>query len=185
MATELTAYEDEKLMELVKQHDSAAFEVLVRRHTQRFYALAYRTLARKEEAEDAVQDCFLKLWKKPQLWNEKHQAKFTTWFYKLVVNRCLDIRKKKKPDRLVFEDEIADTADNQVETLDKQRQQASIEHAIQALPERQRTALNLCFYEELSNQEAADIMGVKLKALQSLLMRAKTNLSQSLNIKGD
>ena len=56
----------------------------------------------------------------------------------------------------------------------------AVEREIAALPERQRTALNLCFDQGVSNQEAADIMGVKLKALQSLLMRAKTTLKERL-----
>ena len=60
-----------------------------------------------------------------------------------------------------------------------QRQQA-LEREIAALPERQRTALNLCFDEGLSNQDAADVMGVNLKALQSLIMRAKTTLKERM-----
>jgi len=58
--------------------------------------------------------------------------------------------------------------------------QRLLERQIAALPERQRTALNLCFYEGLSNRDAADIMGIRLKALQSLLMRAKITLKKTL-----
>jgi RNA polymerase sigma-70 factor (ECF subfamily) len=60
------------------------------------------------------------------------------------------------------------------------QEQKILEREIAALPERQRMALNLCFDEELSNQEAADAMGLKLKALQSLIMRAKTTLKERM-----
>jgi RNA polymerase sigma-70 factor (ECF subfamily) len=65
--------------------------------------------------------------------------------------------------------------------LAARQSQQRLEAAIAQLPERQRTALNLCFYESLSNQEAADIMGINLKALQSLLMRAKMTLKEVCN----
>ena len=74
---------------------------------------------------------------------------------------------------------------SEVDPSDENSQLADLEAALRNLPERQRTALNLCFYEELSNQEAADIMGIRLKALQSLIMRAKANLKKTLfNVEG-
>jgi RNA polymerase sigma-70 factor, ECF subfamily len=66
------------------------------------------------------------------------------------------------------------------ETMMRIQEQKALEKEIAALPERQRTALNLCFDEGLSNQEAAEVMGVNLKALQSLIMRAKTTLKERL-----
>jgi len=90
--------------------------------------------------------------------------------------------RKKKPYQIPEGWDTEDTSDSQntVLVLETRRQQALLEQAIQQLPERQRTALNLCFYEDISNQEAADIMGVPIKTLQSLLMRAKQNLKESL-----
>jgi len=65
-----------------------AFSVLVRRHNDRFYALAYRLLRNAQEAEDVVQDCFMKLWHKPYLWRGDKKTRFTTWFYAIVLNEC-------------------------------------------------------------------------------------------------
>ena len=62
----------------------------------------------------------------------------------------------------------------------RQQEQKALEREIAALPERQRTALNLCFDQGLTNQEAADVMGLKLKALQSLIMRAKSTLKERM-----
>jgi RNA polymerase sigma-70 factor (ECF subfamily) len=75
---------------------------------------------------------------------------------------------------------FADTRAGQEEELATAQEQEFLENAIQALPERQKAALNLCFYEGLSNKDAADILGVGIKALESLLMRAKKSLKDEL-----
>jgi RNA polymerase sigma-70 factor, ECF subfamily len=173
---------DETLIEKIGQGSHEAFSVLVTRHTKRFYTLAYRTLIHKDAAEDIVQDMFLKLWQKPHLFNPSKHAAFTTWFYRVVINACLDHNKKKILKSV--EEHYAILTDPTPEagvTLDHSRQKLLLEKKILELPERQQIALNLCFFEELSNQEAADIMNINLKALQSLVMRAKSNLKKSLS----
>jgi len=125
-----------------------------------------------------VQAAFLKLWERPNLWDPRKHTKFTTWFYAVVTNLCLDYVKRRKPLPLPDEIELVDGAADQEDALEQKQQRALLDRAIQALPERQRVALTLCFYEGLSNQEAADVMGVNLKALQSLVMRAKTTLKE-------
>ncbi len=171
---------DEALMLLVQQKNEAAFAALVHRHSRRFYAVAFRTVFYKHEAEDIVQEAFVKLWLKPELWDSKHHARFTTWFYRVVINLCLDYHKGKKAEPMPEFFEVQDSGKDALAQLEDQRQKTMVQKALQQLPERQRIALNLCFYEELSNQEAANIMAIPLKALQSLLMRAKTNLKETL-----
>jgi RNA polymerase sigma-70 factor, ECF subfamily len=168
--------EDHELLALIQDGNGQAFAALVERHTARFYRLAYRYLQNKEAAEDMVQDAFVKLWENPALWQPGRNSKFTTWFYRIVVNLCLDLRKKKKPAALVDEISLIDDREPVDEMMIQAQEQQALEKEIAALPERQRTALNLCFDEGLSNQEAAEIMGLNLKALQSLIMRAKTTL---------
>ena len=172
--------EDARLLSRVCEGNESAFATLVRRHSERFYRVAYRFTGNRAEAEDAVQDAFMKLWEKPTLWRADRKASFTTWFYRVVINLCLDRARKKRPSPLADDRGIVDERATQEEELMRNEQQKRLENAIQALPERQRVALNLCFYEELSNQEAADIMEIKLKALQSLLMRAKITLKSQL-----
>lgn len=171
---------DEQLMLLIQAHDKHAFSVLVERHSQKFYNLAYRSLFNKADAEDVVQEAFLKIWRKPELWRPQKQTKFTTWFYRVVLNACLDINKKKVMTSDALGQELEESS--KVDSSDENSQLANLEAALRNLPERQRTALNLCFYEGLSNQEAANIMDIRLKALQSLVMRAKANLKKSLFI---
>src|SRR5919106_1268989 len=175
--------DDEELVALIQDGSQQAFSVLVQRHTERFYRLAYRYLQNKETAEDVVQDAFVKLWEDPGSWQAERNNKFTTWFYRVVVNLCLDWQKKKKPIELGdHELSIADDRQTPDVAMLQAEKHRILEKEIAALPERQRTALNLCFDEGLSNQEAADVMGVNLKALQSLIMRAKTTLKERMKL---
>jgi RNA polymerase sigma-70 factor, ECF subfamily len=172
--------DDHELLARIQAGSHDAFAVLVQRHTERFYRLAYRYVQNREEAEDIVQDAFLKLWEDPGRWQPERNSKFTTWFYRVVVNLCLDWQKKKRP--LALDDEVSEPAgESALDIAVMQRQeQKMLEREIATLPERQRAALNLCFAEGLSNQEAAEVIGVRLKALQSLIMRAKATLKERM-----
>lgn len=181
MNSDYEVLDDESLLHLVQKGDHNAFSRLLYRHTKRFYAIAYRILSNKDDAEDIVQEAFLKLWNKPDLWDNTKRAKFTTWFYKIVINLCLDHKKKKKTMPLPDDMQIIDSQLQGDALLELREKQAMLECFILQLPERQQLALNLCFYEGLSNKEAAAIIDVKVKALQSLLMRAKTTLKEKIN----
>ena len=89
---------DEELMRRVMEKDGEAYSEIVIRHTDRYYALSYRLLSEREGAQDIVQDSFLMLWNSPGKWDESKNAKFTTWFYRVVLNACLDQRKKARFD---------------------------------------------------------------------------------------
>ena len=171
---------DRQLLERIKAGDHAAFSALVKLHATRFYRVAYRFLGNREQSEDMVQDAFLKLWENPSIWNPGSNAKFTTWFYRVVVNLCLDAKKKHTPLPLLDDFDMADEREGQEERLIESEKRALLDREIGDLPERQKTALVLCFMEGLSNQEAAEVMGLQLKALQSLLMRAKERLGERL-----
>lgn len=171
---------DQALLALIQDGSHQAFAELVRRHTEPFYRLAYRYVQNRETAEDVVQDAFLRLWENPASWRPDRNSKFTTWFYRIVVNLCLDWQKKKRPMPLDEDTPLVDERETADEAMIRIQQQKLLEKEIAALPERQRMALNLCFDEGLSNQEAAEAMGLNLKALQSLIMRAKTTLRERL-----
>lgn len=171
---------DEELLAEIRAGSHRAFAVLVRRHTPRFHRLAWRFTRSAHEAEDVVQDAFLKLWQQPGHFRPEHGARFTTWFSRVITNACLDRAKRKPhlpiPDHAEFTDARPDP---QEETLAAERQ-AALERAIAGLPERQRVAVNLCYGGGLSNEEAAKSMRMGLKALQSLLMRARTTLKEAM-----
>lgn len=178
--------DDHGLMVRVQRGDHQAFSHLVQRHSERFYAVAYRMLNNSAEAEDVVQDSFLKLWNKPQAWDPRKNAKFTTWFYRVVTNAAIDKarRRVKVVSGQKIIDFVADDRRNAEDQMYQDEMQRILEEAIQSLPDRQKAALNLCFYEGLSNKDAAEVLDVNLKALESLLMRAKAGIKEHMARKG-
>lgn len=180
MDIETKEFTDEELMGRIRNGDRDAFSVLVMRHTKKYYSLAYRMLSSREEAEDTVQEAFLNLWTNPGGWDSDRKSTFTTWFYRVVANACID--RKRKNTMLPMEDgyDPPDASPGAEEAIEVKRRKDNIEACIGELPESQQTALALCFYEGVSNREAAEIMGVSVKALESLLMRAKASLRNKL-----
>ncbi|MPQ76800.1 RNA polymerase sigma factor [Hydrogenovibrio sp. JE_KL2] len=174
---------DKELLSLIQQGSHLAFAELVERHSESYYRLAFRFTNDNQQAEDIVQDAFIKLWERPKLWNENKQTQFTTWFYQVIINRCLDLKRKKPHFQIESINEINLPANHSSheEQLVHLEMQVQLETLINELPSRQRVALNLCFFEDMSNQEAADIMNLSLKALQSLIMRGKNNIKNRLN----
>lgn len=173
---------DEALMQRIAKGDQAAFSTLVKRHLPRAYALARRVLHSNGEAEDAAQEAFTRIWVNARDFDPA-RAKFTTWLHRIVVNASLDMARKKKAQPV--EDEvlhaIADSADNAETMAADAEESAQVRDAIAALPPQQRAAITLCYTEEYSNAEAARIMGVHIKALEGLLVRARKSLRQRLN----
>ncbi|MBW5290597.1 MAG: RNA polymerase sigma factor RpoE [Candidatus Ruthia sp. Asou_11_S2] len=171
---------DECLMIMIQKHHHQAFDILVQRHHQRFYAISYRMLFNQNDTQDIVQEAFLKLWNNPNSY-QSEKSLFTTWFYRVIANLCLDYKKKIKTQLIEHIDHVADPSDLE-ENLEQEQAQFNLKQAIISLPKRQRLAIVLCFYENMSNKQAAQIMNIRLKALQSLLMRGKAQLKQKLNL---
>ena len=118
------------------------------------------------------------------MWSGNKNTKFTTWFYRVVLNACEDLRRKNK--RNMHQDidtfaEIYGEEASQENGMVVSEDQLVLEKAIAGLPERQKEALNLVVYEELKQKDAADVLGVGIKALESLLSRAKKTLKETLN----
>lgn len=174
---------DESLMRAMKGGSHQAFSILVRRHTDRFFKTAYRLCGQVQEAEDMVQDAFLKIWNNPFVWKEEKGAKFTTWFYRILINQNIDRVRTKKPVGVddAYLHSFADERSTPETALFLTQEQRMVERALANLPERQKAAVTLCFYEGLSNSEAAQVMGVKTKALESLLMRAKAGIKEFIS----
>ena len=179
---------DADLIALILEGNHDAFAEVVNRHTDRFFALAFRTLQNRGDAEDVVQSAFIKLWQKPQSWDSS-KSQFTTWFYRVVVNSCHDHRRKHKR-ILDVDDQIIELSiepvDSEQITLEEQQQEnwqrKCLEVAISKLPASQKDALNLVVYSELPQKQAAEIMNISLKALESLLVRAKRSMAKTVNI---
>lgn len=187
-------FDDQRLFELIQAGNHDAFAQLVTRYTDRFFALAYRTLGSVEDARDVVQQAFVNLWARPHMW-QPDKAKFTTWFYRVILNACHDQLRRATKTSVVepaeFERAVGDVfseshsssrdvADTVAERQHQDWQQNALRQWIAELPSAQRDALTLVIHSELPQRDAADILGISVKALESLLIRAKRNLAQQL-----
>jgi len=178
--------DDAALMQLVVVGNHDAFAQIVARHTSKFFALAYRTLQSKADAEDIVQTAFVKLWQRPSVW-QKDKSQFTTWFYRVVINACWDYQRKHR--RVIGIDQqgleaLAEPIEGEQENLERYQQQRwqnyCLELAIQKLPRSQRDALNLVVYSEMPQKQAAEVLGTTVKAIESLLIRAKRSILKTV-----
>ncbi|NRA45893.1 MAG: sigma-70 family RNA polymerase sigma factor [Oligoflexales bacterium] len=166
----------EQLMGLACQGDKQAFTGLVKRHSQSFFRVALSLLHNEQEAEDVVQDAFLKIWNKPKLWDPSRGAKFTTWFYKIVFYGCLDkIRKNSRvPARSTAAEPTIDP--KQEQQIDLKKRMDILKNAMEKLNDKENKAVFLCLIQQLSHAEAAEEMETGVRSLQGILMRAKTRL---------
>lgn len=161
--------------------DARAFDRLVRRHLKRAYNVAYGMVYNSADAQDVAQDAMMRVWMYAPTWRAGESA-VTTWLHRIVVNCCYDfLRKKARQPQggeisADIEDMTAKTEQDYAETEQKKRLRAML----RSLPERQRMAVTLCYLEEMSNADAAAVMGVHIKALEGLLVRARKALKPML-----
>lgn len=170
---------DEELVDRIKSGDRGAFGVLARRHGARYRALAFRFVGDMTLAEDLVQEAFVKLWTHSDKFDGS-KAKFTTWFHRVVVNKCLDERRKKRLDPLPDGYDEADEKPSAEDTLGQMNANERLKRALAVLSERQKAAVTLNYFDGLSNLEAAAVMELNIKAYESLLVRSRAKMRQAL-----
>ena len=170
---------DETLMVRVGQGDQPAFQVLVHRHLQRSLALARRMTASASDAEEIAQEAFLRVWTSAPRWRVEGAA-FRTWLYRIVVNLCLDRGRRKPFAPLEDAGDPSDPSPDALAQLEQQETVRRVADAVASLPDRQRAALVLSYYEGMSNAEAAAVLGVSVSGLEALLVRARRGLRSRL-----
>ena len=158
--------------------DKDAYALLVRRHLPRVLAVTRRMLGSEALAEEAAQEAMLRLWTHAGSY-EPEKAKLTTWLTRVTANICLDRLRKRSEEPWPENFDVALPASQEREFMDGQVA-AKVNEALQTLPERQRLALVLCHYEELSMTEAAAVMETTPEAIESLLSRARRTLRRRL-----
>ncbi len=170
---------DLALLEQVRSGDQQAFGVLVTELYPNVYRAALRVLRQEQEAEDVAQDVFLKIWRDPP--ELRADANLKAWSARVATNGAIDRLRKKKPD---ISDDLPDQVDPAVsadEAMQADEAAGAVQQAIDHLPERQRLALVLTYYQGLPNKEAADLLDVSVDALESLLARARRALKTTLS----
>jgi RNA polymerase sigma-70 factor (ECF subfamily) len=170
---------DAELLRAIAGGDRSAFDRLSRRHLDRAYGVALRMTGSRADAQDVVQDVFLRLWQRPDAWRPG-QAQFSTWLYRVVVNRCLDLKRRPKGTDLDSVEEPQDPDANAEDSLLDAERSRALDSAVNQLPERQKTAIVLTYTAGLRNAEAASAMDISVKAFEALLVRAKRELRDFL-----
>lgn len=163
---------DETLMLRAGTGDRGACEQLVARHLGRVVTFAHRMLGNRSDAEEAAQEVFLRVWSAASRW-QRGTARFPTWLYRIAMNICLDRIEKKRETLPGDLPEIADERQEPARALAAAEVARAVGTALASLPEKQRVAVTLCHYQGLRNSEAADVMGVSVEALESLLARGR------------
>ena len=179
--TDLAGQSDEMLMARVAAADHEAFRALTLRHLDRVHRIAWRMLADAGEAEEVAQDSLLRVWTHAVRFDPARGARFTTWLHRIVLNLCTDRQRRRRPHR-PFEDAamVADPAPHPLSRLTDAEEARAVVQALTDLPERQRMALVLTYYERQSNAEAAQTLGISTNALEALLVRARRALRARL-----
>jgi len=170
---------DEALMGRVANGDHAAFRLLVERHLGRAVGIAYRILGNRAEAEEAAQEAFLRVWTSAPNW-KLDGALFRTWFSRVLTNLCIDRRRRPRNEPLESAGDPADERPDAEQQLGERQESAAVAAAVAELPERQRAALALCYWQGMSNIEAAASLGLSVGAVESLLVRARRGLKEKL-----
>lgn len=165
--------DDAALMLQLQGGDARAYRELCNRHLKRVLNVAFRILGDAGEAEDVTQQVFLKLWADSGSWTPAYPL--VTWLFKVTRNLCIDRLRKRRPVALEVDDAAAESSRPSTLLLRKEVSQ-SVQSALSALPERQRTALSLSHFDGMSNSEIAGVMQVGVEAVESLLARARRAL---------
>lgn len=197
----MRALDEVELVALVTQGDSRAFAELAQRHLPAIETYARRLLADEAAAQDIAQETLLVLWQRSTEFKPE-KARLTTWLHRVAHNRCIDLLRRQKRETRMPSDEIFSRQENSAHggvrgesvgevgaeesaptvtfSRTPEGNAAAMNAALRNLPESQRTALVLTYYQNLSNREVATVMNSSTRAVESLLCRARGNLKKQL-----
>jgi RNA polymerase sigma-70 factor (ECF subfamily) len=183
--------EESILVEAARSGDIGAFESLVRRYDRNVFRIAQHITQNREDAEDVVQDAFLKAYQ--NLGQFQGQSKFYTWLVRIAVNEALMRLRRRRPERTVSIDEdvkteedsmpreIADWSPNPEQLYTQSELKDILGKTIQGLPPSFRTVFVLRDVEGLSTEETASALELSVPAVKSRLLRARLQLRERLN----
>ena len=170
---------DEALMARIARGDEPAYRTLTRRHLPAMLGLARRILGNAADAEDVAQEAMLRVWTHAPRWQPL--AAFRTWLTRVVVNLCLDRKRRAPWVDLEAAGELVDPTPHAGEAVEHDERERLLAAAIAELPARQRTAIVLTYGDGMSNAQVAEILDTSVSAVETLLIRGKQNLRRALD----
>jgi RNA polymerase sigma-70 factor (ECF subfamily) len=181
---------EEKFIDQLKEGNLNAYKELLVQFTGRIYNTALGLMQNKEDAEDITQEVFVEIYQSVSRFNVR--SKLSTWIYRITVSKSLELirsRNRKKRTGILFslfgkEDHLTVTSTSPFYhpgiKLENKERAAILFQAIEKLPVNQRAAFTLHKLEDLSYAEVAEVMGVSVSSVESLMFRAKQNLRKLL-----
>ena len=176
--------EDRELVRRAQAQDKEAFEELVRRHQHRVFAVAGGILRRREDVEDIAQQVFVKAYFSLKRFDQR--AAFSTWLYKITVNECWDLLRKKKVRPLVYESDLSEEQARQFsaperetttqDVSDRLEAQQHVERLLEGVDERDRMMLILKEVEGFAVEEIAEILNLNANTVKVRLFRARRRI---------
>jgi len=174
---------DDLLMQQIQAGDHQAFVKLVDRHLTALHKFAQHMLGNPTDADDIVQETFARVWQKSHQW--KSQAKVSTWLHSITNNLCIDFYRKIKVKTIDITDIELVTTHQPATDQQQQDVTVQIQVSLQQLPENQRSAIVLCYYQDMTNREAANVLNISVSALESLMARGRRKLKKILQTQSD
>ncbi|OIO73357.1 MAG: hypothetical protein AUJ85_08160 [Elusimicrobia bacterium CG1_02_37_114] len=180
--------EDFQLLESFKKGDDKSFEQLVTKHKSRVFNIVYSITGNRHEADEIAQEVFLKVYLSAGSF--KHKSSFSTWLYRITVNKCLDSLKRNKPvsleSELNYEEslKLKDVLDSREESPEdkmiKKEGQEIIQKILNSLPQKYRVAWTLREIENFTYTEISQIMNISINKVKVWLYRARLKLKEKL-----
>ncbi|PCI53086.1 MAG: RNA polymerase subunit sigma-24 [Alphaproteobacteria bacterium] len=182
--------EDKALIKRAASGDDPAFTAIMRKYKSPLYHFAYRHMGDGDDAEDVVQDTFIAMHRNLARFNPKY--KFSTWAFQITMNKCRDMGRKRKTRSFIqrmtplMEVNITnmETQENPDASIDGKSRLKVVNTAISKLPQNLKAPLILCTIENMSHKQAAEILKISPKAVETRIYRARLNLSQALGSAG-
>src|SRR5580700_9821123 len=186
--------DDRELVRRAQAEDKEAFEELVRRHQHRVFAVAGGILRRREDVEDIAQQVFVKAYFSLKRFDQR--AAFSTWLYKITVNECWDLLRKKKVRPLVYESDLSEEQAKQViaaegknsggpDISDRLEARQRVERLLEGLDERDRLMLILKEVEGFAVEEIAQVLDLNANTVKVRLFRARRRIVNKVRKRGE
>lgn len=194
VAQPASAADDRELVRRAQREDKGAFEELIRRHQHRVFAVAGGIIRRREDVEDIAQQVFVKAYFSLKRFDQR--AAFSTWLYKITVNECWDMLRKRKVRPLVYEADLseeqarqvissAETGKDQPDISDRLEARQRVERLLDGLDERDRLMLILKEVEGFSIEEIAEVLDLNANTVKVRLFRARRRVVNRARERGD